>query len=162
MSSVFILPTCDLVTECQTYDNLFHLFIPGGVRSVIKDAVLLTSYKEPTPELELHQHLRHPHSDLVDYVLRRFDNYTSRRDLQLYEEHGGDAKRQFDLGEYLNRVAELEMVSKLIEEAVQLMMLDLFKPLAYHIDDRRTRWIGYDLVIGLETLNGHLRGRRGQ
>lgn len=152
MSKLVILPTFDLVTESMAYDELFKLFIVGGVKSLIRDSVLLTSFKERTPGSEYQRSLQQHRNALVDYVLQRFDNYTDNQQRKLYDEGGRDALN-FDVEYYLNQVGELEMIAQSIDDAVLIMMEDLFRTRLYHIDERESRWSGRDLIIGVSTLS---------
>jgi hypothetical protein len=161
MSKLVILPTFDLVTECMAYDELFKMFIMGGVKALIRDAVLLTSFKERSPQTDYQRTLQHHHSALVDYVLKRFDDSLNRRRALEYDEIGGDALRQrLDLGDYMSRCGELEMITQSIDDAVVLMMEDLFRTRLYHINERESRWSGRDLIIGVETLSSQWGRRR--
>jgi hypothetical protein len=150
--SIFILPTCDLVTECQTYDNLFRLFVPGGVKSIVKDAVHMTSFKERSPVMDYHRSLQHHSSALTDYVLKRYDDYTTQKQILQMDEHGGDLRGQFDLSQYMGRTGEIEMITQWIEQMVELMMEDLFKTRLFHIVEQSSRWMDRDLVVRVETL----------
>lgn len=158
--SVFILPTCDLITESMVYDELFKLFLKGGVHSVVKNAVLGTSFQETSPYTEYQRSLQHHHSELVDFVLKKFDNYINRRHERFDESTGRIRHATVDLSEYMSRVGELEMITQSIEEQVLLIMQDLFSSRPYHIDDQSPRWIGRDLVVGIEVLTNNWGRRR--
>jgi hypothetical protein len=166
MSKLVILPTFDLVTESLVYDDLFRLFLRGGVRSVVKGAVLNTSFQERAPaprtvDFKDCQLVLHHHSALVDFVLKRFDDYTTRRHSQIDESTGLiTRKADLDMSEYLSRIGELELITQTIEETVLEMMEDLFRTRLYHIDEMETRWQDRDLIIGVETLTSQWGRRR--
>lgn len=159
--SVFILPTCDLITESMVYDELFKLFLKGGIHSVVKNAVLGTSFQETSPYIDYQKSLQHHHSQLVDFVLKKFDNYTNRRLTLLDPEDGKTTHLPLDLSEYMSRVGELEMITQSIEDQVRLIMQDLFSTRPYLVDDQSPRWMGRDLVVGIEVLSNNWRKRRG-
>ncbi|BDD79526.1 hypothetical protein [Burkholderia phage FLC9] len=160
MSKLVILPTFDLVTESLAYDDLYKLFLRGGVRSVVKNAVLSTSFQERSPYVDYQRSLQHHHSALVDFVLKKFDDYTNRSHIQINENTGEYRPKPVDLSEYMSRIGELELITQTIEEAVLVMMEDLFRTRLYHIDDQQTRWQDRDLIIGVETLTSQWGRRR--
>jgi hypothetical protein len=165
MSELVILPTFDLVTESLVYDDLYRLFLRNGVRTVVKHAVLNTSFQERnfTPAVvnfkDCQLKLEH-HSPLVDFVLKRFDDYTTRRHRVMDEQSGRWTHSELDLSEYMGRIGELELITQSIENAVLLMMEDLFRTRLFQIDEMETRWKDRDLIIGVETLSSNWGRRR--
>lgn len=152
--SLVILPTFDLLTEHLTYDTLFEMFIPGGIKSVVRDAVFMTSFKEHNPYRDYARSLQSHHCALVDYVLKRFDEFMQVRTQLIYDEehHLGTTRHSFEIGEYMTNLTELELVTNSIDDAVALMMQDLFRSKPYHISERDSYWAERDLIIGVEIL----------
>lgn len=157
--SLVILPTFEILTENLTYDNMYGEFIPGGVRAVIRDAVFQTSFKERSPTQDYYSSLQSHHSALVDYVLKRYDEYTQNRVNVCYDDEGPDTLRLFDLGEYLSVADHLELITNNIEGLVHAMMEDLFRTKLYHIVERRSYWKDRDLVIRVESFPFGGKGR---
>lgn len=154
--SLVILPTFEILTENLTYDAMFGEFIPGGVRTVIRDSVFLTSTREHCPMQDYYRTLQAHHSPLIDYVLKRFDEYIQRRVQVCFDDEGPESNRVFDLGEYLSSADHLEIITTSIEETVLEMLHDVFRMRRYRIEERRSYWRGRDLVIAIES-NHHDR-----
>lgn len=151
--SLVILPTFEILTENMTFDPLYRLFIPGGVKTVVRDSVVLTSFKERGAAHDYYQSLQCHRNALVDYVLKRFDEYTQKKVQLMYDEEGGDVRREaLNLSEYMSHAGELELITQEIDHLVRLMMEDLFRTRPYNILEEGSYWKGRDLFVQVESF----------
>ena len=129
MTTIFVLPTADIVREYHHLDALF-VFYDDGIKGIIRDALLLSQgvTNQYTREIELRRALE----PFMDKVLRTYDNSTEAMLQRLLE----------------NTSAELyvEMVVADVWQRVSVMMKDLFQHLQYDVSRAEHRWLGNDLM----------------
>lgn len=150
--SIIILPTNDLVTECQSYETVFR-FLAGGVKDVVFDAVLMTSWQDRFRNYRSHHEGR---LGLVGYMLDQYENYLTR----YYDGLSAEDRREAVTDNYLSESANIELLTMTIEDAVQEMMEDIFRTKLYNVLAEGHRWIARDLVVNVEMFpyGGRRRG----
>lgn len=155
--SLVILPTFEIVAENASLDPLFKVFMRGGVREVIQDAVYLTSFRERSPTLDYYRSLQSYSCALTDHVLKCFDEYTQNR---FDDSPQGELSRMLNVDNYFKNIGELEFVCVSIADAVRIMMEDLFRTQLYNVVEEGSYWRERDLYVQVETFpfGGHRRG----
>jgi hypothetical protein len=132
MTTIFVLPTADIVREYQDFDPLF-VFYEDGIRGVIRDSILLSEgwSVKPTRYREV-QSWRDTRTRFLEKVLRDYSNSPEAVLTRLLE----------------NTSAEMyvELVTEDIMRRVMGMMHDVFRHLVYDVSKAEWKWIGNDLA----------------
>lgn len=134
MNGRVMLPTFDIVTECQMYDPVFH-FLANGVRDVIEAAVLGYPF-----------HITHGLSSLDTTILVAFEEYFSRYEQDFPQ---NPHTRRWLVDEYFDTQNKIQLVAVEIEAMVEDMLKHLFSARAVEIDPKTPRWRGRDLIVSV-------------
>lgn len=138
-----ILPTRELVLECQSLDPFFN-FIPGNTRSLIQESVLANSYRERI--LSSRVPFDQDKSPLLQFVLGYYHDYIGEPD---------SADRSgFCMEEYLDTIGKIEFVTGVIEQATEDILRRYFGRSCVDIA-RNMRWLEYDLIIHATLPRNH-------
>lgn len=145
-----ILPTRQLVTECLSYEPIFH-FISGGVKEVIRESIVSRSFYQ-----------RHrvngtiPGSTgLIGSILTEFDNHVSRVDETTSFFTDRPYKTPMEL--YLEEMGKIELIVVNIEDMVNELLDNILRTRLFDILDDGTQWRGRDLMVNLRSFT---RGAR--
>lgn len=118
---MIILPTADIVQDCQEFEPVF-CFYNNGIKGLVRDIVDLAASPHYDDEI----------AAFKDMVMSEYDQSINRRYLE--NTHQGMAQ------DFM-----IEMVIEQIAHGVQELFQQFFKQMIYRVDNTE-KWLGNDLL----------------
>lgn len=141
-SRIIILPTADIVKECQSLDSFFH-FLRGGVKSVVREAIHAYCQRRRNPM----------DSIVVSEILKQYERYLQSKqqeDEEAYRYQLLEVSPTFSIEEYLDNVGKIEHVVTSMEEMVNDMLEGIFHRTILNIHEKGSGWIHHDYYAPFE------------
>lgn len=135
-----ILPTAGLLTDFESFQELFSFYGEEGLKDVIRETVLMCDYYE--------------HGMFLGNREMEFAHVDGALHARILREYESSAEAVVNrIRENTNASAVVEFALELIREHVVDMMAAAFGPSCYEISKQKWEWYANDLIVFVNFLD---------